>query len=102
MQKRASWKACQAAPISRLCSGSSWELTANLVIDKGVPETGKNSDMSYYLLLPEPFLIKTLLHKIDKYENTLKAFLSHSFRNMRRMQDRKNKEMKISWLRVKC
>jgi hypothetical protein len=38
--KYSSLVACQAAISSRICSGSTWELTANLVLDRHEPTTG--------------------------------------------------------------
>jgi len=64
--KFASLVACQAASSARLCTGSTWELTANLVLDRPEPQQGLTLRQNLLNILSKIFQNKPLFHTVDR------------------------------------
>jgi hypothetical protein len=65
--KYASLGARQAAINSRLCTGSTWELSVNLVLDKPEPENGFSLRQLILNIPSRAFPNKPLFHTVDRH-----------------------------------
>jgi len=85
--KYASLVAGQAAINSSLCTGLTWKLTANLVLDKPDPENGFTLRQLILNISSRAFPNKPLFHTVDRLWGRNQELLLLSYLKMRKMPD---------------